>query len=58
MSADFKVEEHGLRQLRVTTLHGLVFGTLSDETPSIEDFIGQDVLVVLVLLFGGGGWRY
>ena len=26
--------------LRVTTLHGLVFGTLSDDTPAIEDFIG------------------
>ncbi len=44
MPADFRVEDHGPRQLRVTTLHGLVFGTFSDETPAIENFIGPEVL--------------
>jgi phenylpropionate dioxygenase-like ring-hydroxylating dioxygenase large terminal subunit len=53
MPPDFKVEEHGPRQLRVTTLHGLVFGTLSDETPSIEDFIGRDVLARFNRILGG-----
>ena len=53
MPPNFKVEEHGPRQLRVTTLHGLVFGTLSDETPSIEDFIGQDVLARFNRILGG-----
>src|SRR4051812_35389411 len=44
MPPSFNVENHGPRQLRVTTLNGLVFGTFSDQTPTIEDFIGPDVL--------------
>jgi phenylpropionate dioxygenase-like ring-hydroxylating dioxygenase large terminal subunit len=44
MPSEFRVEQHGPRQLRVTTLHGLVFGTFSDQTPAIEDFIGAEVL--------------
>ncbi len=44
MPSDFKVDDHGPRKLRVTTLNGLVFGTFSDETPTIEEFIGSEVL--------------
>ena len=44
MPDGFRVEQHGPRQLRVTTLHGLVFGTFSDATPPLEEFIGPDVL--------------
>jgi len=43
MGADFRLEDHGPRQLRVTTLFGLVFATLSDATPDIETFIGPAV---------------
>ncbi|MGE0224370.1 MAG: Rieske 2Fe-2S domain-containing protein [Acetobacteraceae bacterium] len=44
MPADFRLQDHGPRKLRVTTLHGLVFGTLHPDTPDIQDFIGADVL--------------
>ncbi|MGD9617183.1 MAG: Rieske 2Fe-2S domain-containing protein [Alphaproteobacteria bacterium] len=44
MPADFRVADHGPRKLRTTTLCGLVFGTLRDDTPDIETFIGSDVL--------------
>jgi phenylpropionate dioxygenase-like ring-hydroxylating dioxygenase large terminal subunit len=44
MPADFRLADHGPRKLRTTTLCGLVFGTLSDDTPDIETFIGPDVL--------------
>jgi phenylpropionate dioxygenase-like ring-hydroxylating dioxygenase large terminal subunit len=37
-------EAHGPRQLRVTSLHGLVFGTLSADTPPIGDFLGPEVV--------------
>ena len=47
------VDYHGPRQLRVTTLHGLVFGTFSDETPAIENFIGPDVLARFERVLGG-----
>ena len=53
MPPGFRVEDHGPRQLRVTTLHGLVFGTFSDETPAIENFIGPEVLARLDRILGG-----
>ena len=53
MPPEFRVEQHGPRQLRVTTLHGLVFGTFSDQTPAIEDFIGPEVLARFNRILGG-----
>jgi anthranilate 1,2-dioxygenase large subunit len=53
MPSDFRVEDHGPRQLRVTTLRGLVFGTFSDETPAIENFIGPEVLARFDRILGG-----
>ena len=47
MPEAFRLEDHGPRQLRTTTLCGLVFGTLHDDTPPIEDYIGADVLAQL-----------
>jgi len=43
MPESFKMEEHNLRRLRVATFSGLVFGTFSDDTPPIEDFLGPVV---------------
>jgi anthranilate 1,2-dioxygenase large subunit/terephthalate 1,2-dioxygenase oxygenase component alpha subunit len=53
MPPGFRVEQHGPRQLRVTTLHGLVFGTFSDQTPAIEDFVGPEVLARFNRILGG-----
>jgi phenylpropionate dioxygenase-like ring-hydroxylating dioxygenase large terminal subunit len=44
MPRDFKRETFAPRKLRTTTLCGLVFATLSPDTPPIEDFIGAEVL--------------
>jgi phenylpropionate dioxygenase-like ring-hydroxylating dioxygenase large terminal subunit len=44
MPADFKRETFSPRKLRTTTLCGLVFATLSPDTPPIEDYIGSEVL--------------
>ena len=38
---DFDTSKHGLETLRVETFCGLVFGTFSDETPSVESYLGQ-----------------
>jgi phenylpropionate dioxygenase-like ring-hydroxylating dioxygenase large terminal subunit len=38
---DFKLEEHGLQKLRVATLCGLVFATFSEETPALEEWLGE-----------------
>ena len=47
MPDDFRMEAHGPRKLRVTVVCGLVFGTLSDDTPEFEDYVGPDVMVRL-----------
>jgi len=44
MPDTFSLNEHGPRKLRVTVLCGMVFGTLSDDTPSIEEYLGEEVL--------------
>jgi len=44
MPPSFCKEEFGPRKLRTTTLNGLVFATLSSETPPIEDYLGEEVL--------------
>jgi len=43
MPADFDVRQHGPRKLRTAILGGLVFGTLSDATPPILDYLGPGV---------------
>jgi phenylpropionate dioxygenase-like ring-hydroxylating dioxygenase large terminal subunit len=53
MPPGFSMQDHGPRQLRVTTLHGLVFGTFSGATPAIEDFIGPEVLARFNRVFKG-----
>ena len=40
LPADFDKACHGLETLKVSILNGLIFGTFSDETPPLEDFLG------------------
>lgn len=44
MPGDFSRETFSPRKLRTTTLCGLVFATLSPDTPAIEAYLGSDVL--------------
>src|SRR5215468_2014459 len=44
MPKDFRRENFSPRKLRTTTLCGLVFATLSPDTPPIEECLGSDVL--------------
>jgi phenylpropionate dioxygenase-like ring-hydroxylating dioxygenase large terminal subunit len=44
MPKDFCRENFSPRKLRTTTLAGLVFATLSPDTPPIEEYIGAEVL--------------
>ncbi len=43
MPADFRMEDHRPRKVHITTLHGLVFGTLADDAPDIETYIGPEI---------------
>jgi phenylpropionate dioxygenase-like ring-hydroxylating dioxygenase large terminal subunit len=44
MPADCRPEAHGPRKLRLATLDGLVFGTLSDEAPPLENYLGEEIV--------------
>ncbi len=44
MPKDFCRDDFSPKKLRTTTLAGLVFATLSAETPPIEDYIGSEVV--------------
>ncbi len=44
MPADAKPESQSPKKLRVESIHGIVFGTLSDKTPSLRDYIGPEIL--------------
>ena len=43
MPAGFSKGEHGPRKLRTATLHGLVFATLSSDTPPLETYLGEEI---------------
>ena len=43
MPKDFDKKQHGLRKVRVVNYHGAIFGTFSNETPDIEEYMGEDV---------------
>ena len=44
MPAECRPETQGPRKLRVETLCGLVFGTLSPETPALEQYLGPEIV--------------
>ena len=44
MPPEAQPETQAPRQLRVASVYGLVFGTLSSSAPSLEDFIGPEIL--------------
>ena len=42
--ADFRLEEHGLRKLRVESAHGMVFGTFVESMPPLAEYLGSAML--------------
>ena len=44
MPAECRPETHGPRKLRVATLAGLVFGTLSSDAPPLEQYLGDEIV--------------
>ena len=43
MPPDARPDAHPPRKLRIATLAGLVFGTLSDDTPPLEQYLGPEI---------------
>src|SRR5712691_8848221 len=44
MPAECRPETHGPRKLRIETLAGLVFGTLSASAPPLEQYLGPEIV--------------
>ncbi|VCU70085.1 Terephthalate 1,2-dioxygenase, terminal oxygenase component subunit alpha 1 [Pigmentiphaga humi] len=52
MPEDFDVSAHRLQPVRVASFCGLVFGTLSDETPPLEEYLGPRMSAFIQRNFG------
>jgi anthranilate 1,2-dioxygenase large subunit len=53
MPETFCAAEHGPRKLRIATLHGLVFGSLSNDVPPLEEYLGEEIVQRVERLLGG-----
>ncbi|MGX5649803.1 MULTISPECIES: Rieske 2Fe-2S domain-containing protein [Hydrogenophaga] len=47
MPEDFDVSQHRLQPIRVSVMAGIVFGTFQDETPPLEEFLGDRITAFL-----------
>lgn len=53
MPGDFRTEENGLNQLKVTVRNGVVFASFDHQVESFEDFLGADILRYFDRVFDG-----
>ncbi|MGY6178872.1 Rieske 2Fe-2S domain-containing protein [Paraburkholderia strydomiana] len=53
MKPDFCMEDHSLRKLRVETLHGLVFGSYSDDVAPLEEYLGDEIVSRIARILEG-----
>ena len=53
MPADFKLADHGLRQLAVTTRRGVVFASFAADMAPFEDYVGPEILADFDATFDG-----
>jgi anthranilate 1,2-dioxygenase large subunit len=53
MPPSFRMEDHGPRKMRVTTIHGLVFGSFSNDVPPIEEYLGEEIMTRMARVFAG-----
>jgi anthranilate 1,2-dioxygenase large subunit len=44
MPDTFRMDEHNPAKLRIAVVHGLVFGSFSEDVPPIEEYLGDDIL--------------
>ncbi|MGB6535646.1 MAG: Rieske 2Fe-2S domain-containing protein [Xanthobacteraceae bacterium] len=53
MPADFSLQDHGPRRLKVTSHRGVVFASYLDDTEPLVDYLGPDVLREFETTFDG-----
>jgi anthranilate 1,2-dioxygenase large subunit len=53
MPDTFRMEDHGPRKLRIAILHGLVFGSFSEEVLPIDEYLGDEISSRIERVLGG-----
>jgi anthranilate 1,2-dioxygenase large subunit len=53
MPDSFRMEDHNPRKLRVAVVHGLVFGSFSEEVPPIDEHLGEEISARIERVLGG-----
>ena len=53
MPPDFRLEDHGLKALRVATRHGVIFASFDPDTPQLASYLGEDMLHYFDRVFDG-----
>jgi anthranilate 1,2-dioxygenase large subunit len=53
MPESFRMEQHGPRKLRIAILHGLIFGSFSEEVPPIDEYLGDEISSRIERVLGG-----
>ena len=47
----FKLSDHNLQKLRVESLNGMIFGTFADDSPELEEFLGDAMVSSIERIF-------
>ncbi|MCK9913447.1 aromatic ring-hydroxylating dioxygenase subunit alpha [Microbacteriaceae bacterium K1510] len=53
MPASFCMKEHSPRRMRLENVHGLLFGSFSNDVPNIEEYLGEEILTRIERVLGG-----
>ncbi|WP_308259014.1 aromatic ring-hydroxylating dioxygenase subunit alpha [Pseudonocardia sp. H11422] len=53
MPESFCIQAHGPRKLRLAVVHGLVFGSFSEDVDDIEDYLGDEIMGRIERVLGG-----
>jgi anthranilate 1,2-dioxygenase large subunit len=51
MPPSFRLGDHGPRKLRVETICGMVYGTFSDQTPPLREYLGPEITTRIERVF-------
>jgi anthranilate 1,2-dioxygenase large subunit len=53
MPDTFRMEDHGPRKLRIAILHGLIFGSFSEDVLPIDEYLGDEISSRIERVLGG-----
>jgi salicylate 5-hydroxylase large subunit len=57
LNPDFDMKAHGLVNLRVESLNGVVFASFDHDVPELKEYLGPDMVKYFTRIFNGRGLR-